>query len=255
MLFQYENLFMKKLAKFLIIFCAIILFVGIGGCMFFSKKLPDGVKSERTVEIIDKMNSALNKAAWDSTRYVKWTFMGGHHYLWDKEANLAQVEWKQNKVLLDPDEVKGVAYAQNVKQEGDQAEKLIQKAWSFWCNDMFWMTAPFKVNDPGVRHELVQDESGDRLKVIYSSGGVTPGDIYIWSFDEEGRPSSYDMFVKILPIKGVSVPWGGWIELPTGALLSTKHEMKGMGMTIENVKGGMNLSDVDLTNDIWAEIR
>lgn len=243
---------MKKILKISFIIFMIFLTLGIGGCFFISKKLPEGVTSSKTTEMIDKMHKSLNKEAWDSTRYVTWTFMDNHHYVWDKKENLAQVKWKDNKVLLDPDEVTGVAYAQNVKQEGADAEKLVQKAWSFWCNDMFWLIAPFKVNDPGVTHELVEHEEGDRLKVIYNSGGVTPGDTYVWIFDAEGKPTAYEMYVKVLPLKGISVPWEGWKKITSGAMISTSH---GAMLQMENVQGGMSLSDVGLTEDIWAEIR
>lgn len=246
---------MKKALKILFVIVMIIITAGVGGCFLFSKKVPEGIQSEKTALMIDKMNEALDKPAWDSTRYFKWTFMGNHHYIWDKEANLAQIKWGDKTVLLDPDEVTGVAYAQNQKLSGKEEEKAVSKAWSFWCNDMFWMTAPFKVNDPGVSHELVEGEDGDRLKVIYNSGGVTPGDIYVWSFDAEGKPKSYEMYVGILPIKGINVPWNGWKKISTGAMVSTSHDIKGMGLLLENVKGGMTLADIDLTEDIWAEIR
>ncbi len=243
---------MKKVLKVSFIIFLAFLTLGIGGCFFVSKKLPVGVKSSKTDTMIQTMNEALNKAAWDSTRYVKWTFQDNHHYVWDKDENLAQVSWKDNRVLLDPDEVTGVAYAQNVKQSGKDAEKLVKKAWGFWCNDMFWLIAPFKVNDPGVTHELVEDENGERLKVTYNSGGVTPGDSYVWSFDEEGRPKEYEMYVGVFPIKGISVPWENWKKITSGALISTAH---GPMLSMEGVQGGMELSDVGLTNDIWAEIR
>ena len=246
---------MKKFLKIVFVVFMIILTAGIGGCFFFSKKVPEGVTSPKTDQIIEKMHEALNKPAWDSTRYLKWTFLGKNHYVWDKEANLAQVTMGDTRVLLDPDEVAGVAYAKNEKLSGEAADKAVQKAWKNWCNDMFWMTAPFKMQDPGVMHELVEGEGGERLKVIYSSGGVTPGDIYVWAFDEVGRPKSYEMYVGVLPIKGLSVPWTDWKEISTGALLSTSHEVSGVGMKMENVKGGMNLSDVELEEDIWAEIR
>lgn len=246
---------MKKFFKIVLITFIVITVLSIGGCLFLNKKVPKGVVSDRTAELIDEMNAVIDKKAWDSTRYVKWSFTGEHHYVWDKEANLAQITWKDNKILLNPDQVTGVAYAQNQKLEGAQAEKLVKRAWSFWCNDMFWLTAPFKVNDPGVTHELVEDEKGERLKVIYSSGGVTPGDVYVWEFDKEGKPKAFEMYVKIIPIKGIEVPWTGWKKLSTGAMLSTSHEFSGMSLLMEDVKGGMSLSDVDLEEDVWAEIR
>jgi len=246
---------MKKFLKIGTILFVLMVAAGIGGCFLISKSVPDGIESPRTAEMVEKMYAALNKPAWDSTRYLKWTFLGKNDYVWDKEANLAEVTMGKTRVLLDPDEVTGVAYAQNEKLVGEDAEKAVRKAWSNWCNDMFWMTAPYKVNDPGVTHQLVQDEKGDRLKVTYTGGGVTPGDIYVWEFDTDGKPKAYEMYVSVLPLKGIDVPWGGWKEISTGAVLSTSHEVSGVGMKLTNVSGGMDLSDVGLEKDIWAEIR
>lgn len=244
-----------KLLKYLGIIVAVLLVLGISTCAFFSKSLPEGIDSPKTEQMVSEMWDVLNKDAWDTTRYVSWSFPGGHHYKWDKESNLAEISWKKNRVLLDPDKINGVAYFDGEKQNEASAQKLIDKAWSFWCNDMFWLTAPFKVKDPGTSLSLVENDSGDRLKVSYDSGGVTPGDSYIWIFEETGAPKAFEMYVKILPVKGLEVPWSEWETLTTGAKLCSTHEMLGKEMKLKNIKGGMQMSDIGVSKDIWAEIR
>lgn len=232
--------------------CIVLLFVT---CSVISKKLPTGVASPETEEIIQKMWTSLNKEAWDNTRYVRWSFAGMHHYVWDKKANLAEIKWKKNRVLLDPDAVDGIAYSDGERLEGDKARKLIDKAWSYWCNDMFWLIAPFKVKDKGTKQELIDHPEGKRLKVSYLSGGVTPGDSYVWIFNEDGSPKAFELYVGILPVKGMRVPWEKWETISTGAKLCSEHKMAGIGLKLTNILGGNNLGDVNLNNYIWEDLR
>lgn len=244
-----------KFLKYLAIILALLIAIVFSTCSIMSKDLPAGIESPRTEEMVSDMWEGLNKEAWDSTRYVRWSFAGAHHYLWDKEENLAQISWKKKRVLLDPDQVDGLAFIDGEEQTGDKKQELIQDAWSFWCNDMYWLTAPFKVKDPGTSLSIVEHEEGDRLKVSYTSGGVTPGDSYVWIFGEDGIPTGFEMYVQILPIKGVYTPWKNWTTISTGAKLCGEHKMMGMGLKIEDIAGGMKLEDVGLDSDIWSAIR
>jgi len=246
---------MKKVLIYIAIILAVLIIAGITTCTVISKDLPQGKDSPETEKMVSQMWEALNKSAWDSTRYVMWSFRGANHYKWDKESNLAEIKWDNNRVLLDPDNISGIAYENDKKVDEASAQNLIDNAWSKWCNDMFWLTAPFKVMDPGTELTLVEHEEGDRLKVTYMDGGVTPGDSYIWVFDNDGMPKAYEMYVEILPVKGVYVPWQDWVTLSTGAKLSSKHEIAGAALELENIKGGMDLNDINEDSDIWEEIR
>jgi len=44
--------------------------------------------------VVEKMMAAVGKTAWDSTRWVQWSFAGKHHYLWDKNRNLVKINWE-----------------------------------------------------------------------------------------------------------------------------------------------------------------
>ena len=68
-------------------------------------------------------------------------------------------------------------------------------------------------------------------------------------------PQSYEMYVKIIPVKGLSATWENWISLPTGTKLASTHNIAGSELSLSPIKGGMNLADIDLDSDIWAEIR
>lgn len=216
-----------------------------------SKKMPETTAGDGDA-LADLMLEATNKEAWDTLGYLQWTFMGNHHYAWDKQANIANIQWGSNEVILDLDQVDGKAYKDGTLiTDEDKKQKLISKAWNFWCNDSFWMFANFKVYDPGVIREVVElpDDSGQQgLKVTYDSGGVTPGDTYIWALGPDYVPTGYYMYVGILPVKGVYTSWEDWVQIG-GAKLSTTHANKLFDMEMKNLKGGHEISDISITRE------
>jgi hypothetical protein len=55
------------------------------------------------------------------------------------------------------------------------------------------------------------------------------------------------MWVRIIPIGGLEATWEGWVELSTGARISTQHEAAGKRMTfITNLAGGQSLEALDV---------
>ncbi len=236
-----------KLLKRLGILLVLLVLLGVGCFKAMSKKMPESVNGENASVVADKMWESLNKEAWDTLSYLQWEFMGGHKYKWDKKNNLANIQWGDNEVIMDLDAYEGKALKGGVVQEGDKKDKLISKAWSFWCNDSFWMFAPFKIKDPGTALDVVSLENGQTgLKVSYESGGVTPGDVYVWHLDENYRPTAYQMWVKILPVKGLEVSWGDWKDIG-GAQLATAHKSSMMSFAMKDVKGGHSIDDIDAT--------
>ena len=82
-----------------------------------------------------------------------------------------------------------------LRQNGPRADELLQRAWVHFANDGFWLAAPFKVRDPGTSRALVKTDDGrDALLVTYGSGGVTPGDAYLWHLGHDGLPTRYEMW-------------------------------------------------------------
>lgn len=246
---------MKKILKWVgLILGLLISSIVILGFLLHEKK-PEGTQSTDADALARKMMTAINKAAWDTTNIVQWTFRGKHDYLWDRQRNLVKIEWKNVRVLLNTETVTGKIYWNGVERSGKQAEKLMRKAWSYFCNDSFWLNAPAKVFDPGTVRSLVNLNDGrEGLMVVYKSGGVTPGDSYIWILDESGLPLSYKMWVKILPVGGLEITWEDWMILPTGAKIATTHNGKLTGFSIKNIKGAADLATLGLAQDPFAEI-
>ena len=237
-----------KYIKWLVISLLVIVVSLVACTKVLSKKMPATITGDGDA-LAQKMLTALNMPAWDTLNYLQWTFMGNHHYAWDKQSNIANIKWKKNEVILDLDQVDGVVFVDGVKiTDAEKKQNLISKAWNFWCNDSFWMFAPYKVMDPGTTREVVtieQEPDKTGLKVTYGNGGVTPGDVYVWALDDDYMPTGYYMYVKILPVKGVYTSWDNWVDI-NGAKLSTIHKNKMFDMEMKNLKGGADVSSLDI---------
>jgi len=221
------------------------------------KPLPEGASGEAADQLARDMMQAVNKPAWDSTRWVRWNFMGIHDYVWEKERHLVEVKWDDLRVLLNPNKISGKAWRGEESLSGPEQKEAVQKAYDFFCNDSFWLNAVVKAFDPGTERFLVGQEGGkEALLVRYTSGGVTPGDAYLWLLDESDRPYAWQMWVSVLPIGGIETSWSQWDTLSTGALVATWHGSslgEKVGVRIQNLQGGMHLSSVGLEKDPFAE--
>ncbi len=236
---------MLKLFKWLGISIGILLAISAIIIVFIHESKPKGQPSTEADELAKKMLQAINIAAWDSTRIVAWTFAGKNHFIWDKVQHLVAVEWGKHLVLLNPNTISGRAFTKGVEQSGKRADKLVRTAWSSFCNDSFWLNAPAKAFDEGTERSIVTLKDGRQgLMVAYTSGGVTPGDSYVWLLDETGLPIAWKMWVKILPLGGLESTWSDWVELPNGAKIATSHEIGGVKVKITDLKSANNYEEL-----------
>ncbi len=236
---------------------AAILVLGLLGLVVLGYALndprPDGQPGPEADALARSMESAVNKEAWDRTGAVRWSFFERHHYVWDRERDLVELRWGDSRALFRTADQTGRAWHAGIEQTGEDAKEALSAAYAYWINDAFWLNPVVKFFDPGVERTLVKLEDGrDALLVSYSSGGVTPGDAYLWIPAEDGLPEAWRMWVQIIPIGGIETSWEGWTDLSTGAKVSTQHEGWGRMMTfISNVEGAASLEDLDVNADLF----
>mgnify|MGYP001128073388 CR=1 FL=1 len=241
---------MKKFLVFLgsLVVILLILF------LIFDESRPEGEKGARAEQLTDKMFASLNKSAWDSLAFIRWTFRDEHRYIWDKANNRASISWGDYQVLMNLNEVEGKAYQSDKLLKGSDKDEAIQKAWSYWCNDSFWLIAPFKAKDPGTSRKYVDLADGlDGLLIEYESGGVTPGDAYLWALNDSGVPEYYKMWVSIIPIGGVKATWRNWKEFE-GVKISTEHKLGPMSIPIGGIRAGNTLNEIGLNDDLFSSV-
>jgi hypothetical protein len=240
---------MKWLKRFGVLLLIIIVVLAV---LFYryNEPKPVGQKGSEADALANQMLNAIDKTGWDSTTYVQWTFKGIHSFLWDKDRNFVKVAWGETEVFLDTKKVDGKVFIKGVEEIGSLANKLIQDAWSYFCNDSFWLNAPAKAFDPGTERSIVTQEDGSKgLMVSYTSGGVTPGDSYLWILDENYLPKSWKMWVKIIPVGGIEFSWEQWKNLSTGAKVATFHKSKILNLDISDLKGALTLDELGINND------
>lgn len=185
-----------------------------------SEPRPEGTPGPQADALARKMQAAINQPAYDSVKVLKWNFKGLHQYVWDKSNDQVEVTWGETKVALDLSTKSGVVY-QNGVAKTDEGE--VKTALSYFYNDSFWLVAPYKLFDDGVARSIVNTEEGEALMVYYSTGGVTPGDAYLWFLDDNGFPYKYKMWVNIIPVGGLEFTWEQW-EQYEGVWLAGNHK-------------------------------
>lgn len=234
----------KKIAKIttgILVFLTLPTLLLFGFLYFkYNEDLPKGIKGKAADALALKMLESLNYDAYKATNYIEWTFKKRHHYKWSKKDNSCEVYWKNHKVVLNFKEPsKNQAFENEVIiLDAEISKKLITKATDYFNNDSFWLVAPYKVFDAGTERRLVILENNRKaLLVTYKSGGSTPGDSYLWHFNDDGEPKSFQMWVAILPINGLTASWEDWIVTETGAKLPTFHKLCFLGLEITDIVG------------------
>lgn len=229
----------KKLFKFI---AAIILILAIGyGVLYYlyNEPIPKGESGPEADALAYRMLGALNYKNYNNTKELEWSFRGDHHYKWDKEKEIVSVSWNDVVVYLDlitPSSSKATINKQPASYE--ETKNLIEKAQSYFFNDSFWLVAPFKVFDRGTERYLVDLEDGsEALLVTYTQGGDTPGDSYMWIIEPSGKPKSFLLWTKIIPIGGVEATWEEWIKTDSGVHLPTLHKLGPLSISMGEVKG------------------
>jgi len=225
-----------------------ILFVG---KLILEEPIPEGTPGKDAELLASQMLKSIHKEAWDNTHWVTWSYKGARDFIWDRKRNYLKVDWKKNQVWLDLNDLKNSKVKVNgISTDGEEASPLIDKAWVYFCNDSFWLNAPAKIMDDGTKRSLVKLEGEKQgLLVTYSSGGVTPGDSYLWILDKNARPLSFKMWVSLIPIGGIEASWEDWETTETEAVISRMHKIAFLELPILNLKTGNNLSTFNIPND------
>lgn len=228
----------------------LVLAVGIGVLWAALRHSPTPTTPGPDAEALAKqMVQAVDGDAWSRTGAVRWKVQWRSH-LWDRQRSLARVEWRGKRALFDVNSKKGRAWLNDVEVTDAAAkQKIIDGGYALWINDSFWLNPVVKVFDDGTTRSRGTVDGKRALLVSYASGGLTPGDKYLWIVDDAGRPVAWRVWVHILKVGGLHFSWEGWTKLATGAWVATSHKILGFDVVhLVDVAAGATLHDIEPTD-------
>ena len=228
--------------------------LAVGAWAYYRHPLPAVVAGDADA-LARRMLAAVNADAWARTGAVRWTFFNGDRHLWDRARGFERFEHGDERVLLDLATRRGAAWRGARARTGRRRAAARDTTGRRWINDSFWLNPTVKAFDDGVTRAVARGPDGrDALLLRYHSGGVTPGDSYLWMFDASGRPRAWRMWVSVLPIGGLEASWEGWTRLSTGALVATIHQLGPKRMEIREVAGAETLAALVAGPDPFAAL-
>ncbi|MDX2303273.1 MAG: hypothetical protein NW226_10755 [Microscillaceae bacterium] len=245
---------MKKWLKRIGIGVLVLFGLGALGFLIVHESIPTGEAGEKADALARKMMTAINDEAWKNTEAIRWDFGGRHKLLWDRKRHFAQVSWDENVVLINNHNMTGIVKQKKFDNK-ESDEELIREAWEIWVNDSFWLNPVSKVFDPGTIRKLVKMPDGkEALLITYQSGGVTPGDSYLWIVDEKGLPTAWKLWVDIVPFGGFRFSWEEWVTLATGVKVSTFHHSTLFDLRLSDIQAATTLAGLVGAQDPFAEL-
>jgi hypothetical protein len=245
----------RRMVKATLMLVGLLVLVLLAALVGLRHPMPEGTPGPEAEALAHAIEDAVALPAWQKTGAVRWSFVGVNQHLWDRQRNLARVRWSKNEVLLDVARQDGRAFVDGRELSGEPAKALVQSGYKRFINDSFWLNPLAKLFDDGTSRARATVDGRPALIIHYASGGVTPGDTYVWLVDEHDRPTAWRLWVSVLPIHGLEFSWSDWVTLSTGAQIATAHRALGLNaVAIKDVAGAATLAELEPGADPFAPL-
>ncbi len=149
---------------------------------------------------------------------------------WNVAAGTDSVKWtdKEGKAH------EATANLANPAKDGDE-----KTAYARWVNDSYWLLAPLKLKDKGVKVEAggpkdLNGTSVETINVSFDSVGLTPTDKYVYYVDPQTKmPKAWDY----IPASGTGMQatWEKFQDFG-GLKLATEHNFNGKSIKLTDIK-------------------
>jgi len=175
---------------------------------------------------------------WTKVKEVHFTFaveqegkpLFSAQHVWNVAAGTDEVKWKDK-------EGKDHQATANLAAPASGGDE--KTAYGRWVNDSYWLLAPLKVRDRGVRVEAggPKDLKGvtfETLRLTFNSVGLTPTDQYIFYVDPKTKlPVAWDY----IPASGAGMQatWENFQSVG-GLNLATEHNFNGKTIRLSGIK-------------------
>jgi hypothetical protein len=246
---------MKWLKRILIAIAALAAVFGLF-LLIIHEKRPSGESGPEADAVARKIQAAVGTDKWSEVGAILFTYGGRHTVLWDRARSLVRVDWGTHRAMYRLSDMTGRAFHKDVEiTDPEKKKKILEEGHRWFINDTFWLNPFMSFFDEGVTRAIVPNEENMKMLLIsYASGGVTPGDSYLWMVGADAVPRAWKMWVTVIPVGGLEVSWDEWEELPGGAKVSMAHNIAGLTIRVTDLKAGKTLSEVVPGEDPFAAI-
>jgi len=186
--------------------------------------------------------AALGGAAWEKARFYRFDFVVEREgkraaqfgHAWDRYTGDYRLMGTNKAgapfaVYFNVNTKEGRAFVNGRPVEGEERDVLVKTAYGRFINDTYWLLAPWKIFDPGVRltYDGEKDcpEGGicDVLHLSFEENvGLTPKDVYWFWITRDSRRMVQWQYVL-----------GGAQEEPTSALWKDWRSVGGVSLSLE----------------------
>jgi hypothetical protein len=217
--------------------------------------LPRGYMGGQSEALTKDIYKAVCYPCWEDTRAIYWVFSARirgtneayREILWDRERGFVQVREGDTDVQFSLKTDQVLAFRNNLPVVNPAP--LVQRAFTSFINDKFWLYPAASFSEGGVRRSGAHLGDDFLLRVDYLENSFAPGDSYLWFVNVSGLPYGWKMWTSRVPIKGMWMSFERWITLNTGVRVSTLHRGFGTIVTIEEVHGAYDFAAMDYEND------
>lgn len=173
-------------------------------------------------QLAEKTWRASGGENWSNVKTIDFTFtvikggktVGSVEHHWDVPAQTDQVKWKGKDVTV------------NLAEPGSDEDS--KAAYARWVNDSYWLVAPLKLKERGVKvadggNKEMDGKKCQVLHLSFEQVGLTPKDQYNWYIDPDtGLMTSWDYMPG--PGKMEHMTWSDY-QKSGGLTLATNHSM------------------------------
>jgi plastocyanin len=175
---------------------------------------------------------------WGKVKEVHFTFvveqdgkqLANAQHVWNVAAGTDEVKWKDKEGK----DHQATANLTAPASEGDE-----KTAYARWVNDSYWLLAPLKVLDAGVKVEAAgaKDLNGtncETLRLSFERVGLTPTDQYVFYLDPQTKlPRAWDYIPQ--SGTGLQATWEKFQNFG-GLNLATEHHFNDKTIRFADVK-------------------
>lgn len=195
----------------------------------------------RAAEEGDAKAQQLARDVWKASGGENWPKVKEFHFTFiveqdGKQLTAAEHHWN---MASKTDHVKWKGKDATVSVSTPAADELAKSAYARWVNDSYWLLAPLKLLDPGVKlayegAKEIDGGSAEMLRVSFEGVGLTPGDQYVLYLDPQTKLVRAWDYIS----KGEAAMHGTWEKYQTfgGLNLATEHRFEGKMIRFADVK-------------------